>query len=327
MSAKPSPKTKSAPAAARPRSSASPTTTDQTILEQIQLSRITDRLKDLDATSSLLRAFGEDPQRYAQQLAKQYEALSTKHPLPAVFQKSTLPIRVGTALNTIADLFGQWQTIVAPNATVSLVQTPTSPDTGGSIGAEIYTGDLALGGEIYNSDTLEQWWVNTWQYIIPLPPTPANNPFLGHISYRFNVGADVGFYRQDFLTGSVNVYATVATTNDLANHPIDFSQPASSTFAITETLPVSAVPPIISGNAQITGSITPIGGGTPAIGIIVGLIFSVAKGNLQIIPGEYSLIELTNPDAQTSADIGKIEYRYDEIFWVEAVTKWLARQP
>jgi hypothetical protein len=306
-------------------SSEAQTSATQAILEDIQRARLGTTLRELGTRTAVVSAFGEDPEAYASGLAKQFAELSAKQRIPDALPGKNQPSRLSATLNGLAGFFGPWSTIVAPNATVALVQTPTSTHTGGAIDAEIYTGDLALEGQVYNSDAQEQWWVNTWQYIIPLPVVSSPNP--GSLAYRFNVGGSVGLYRQDFLTGSVHIYATVATTNDLATKPIDFSQPVSSTFAIAADLPTSAVPPIVGGTAKITGSIALAAGKTPAIGIIIGVIFSVAKGNLQIIPGEFSFVWLTNPDATTNGDIGKIEYRHDPLFWVEAVTQKLAYQP
>jgi len=305
-------------------SSEAQTTAAQAILEDVQKARLSTRLRETGTKSALVSAFGEDPQAYSSGLAKQFAELSARQRTPAAIPVKKQPSRLAATLDGLAGFFGPWNTIVAPNATVALVQTPSSTNTSGAIGGEIYTGDIALEGQVYNGDAQEQWWVNTWQYIIPLPIF-SSNP--GSLAYRFNVGASVGLYRQDFLTGSVHIYATVATTNDLASHPIDFSQPVSSTFAIAADLPTRAVPPIVDGNAKITGSIALAARKTPAIGIVIGVIFSVAKGNLQIIPGEYSFVWLTNPDATTNGDIGKIEYRHDPFFWVEAVTRKLAYQP
>jgi hypothetical protein len=306
-------------------SSEAQTSPTQGILEDIQRARLSTSLRELGTNGALVTAFGEDPASYASGLTKQFAELSAKQRAPDAIPAKNQPSRLAATLEGLAAFFGPWNTVVAPNATVGLAQTPTSTNTSGSIGGEIYTGDIALEGQISNADALEQWWVNTWQYIIPLPISSSSNP--GSLAYRFNVGASVGLYRQDFLTGSVHIYATVATTNDLAGQPIDFSQPVSSTFAIAADLPTSAVPPIVDGNAKITGSITLAAGKTPAIGIIIGVIVSVAKGNLQILPGENSFVWLTNPDATTNGDIGKIEYRHDPFYWVEAVTQRLAFQP
>src|SRR6266436_5204610 len=122
--------------------------------------------------------------------------------------------------------------------------------------------------------------------MVPFPATPANFGTSASLSYRFNVGAALNFYRQDVVTGSVHVYATVATTNDLDNHPIDFSHFASSDFPIIATLPQSD-PPLLFGSSSISGTIPLVAGRTPAIGIVIGLIISVAKGTVQILPGEY----------------------------------------
>jgi hypothetical protein len=132
------------------------------------------------------------------------------------------------------------------------------------------------------------------------------------------------FYRQDVVSGSVHVYVTVAVTNDLANHPIDFNQPTSSDFAIVATLAISNVPPILGGGVKVSGTIPLLPGGTPAIGIIIGLIVSIVDGDAQIIPGEFSSINLAPPGATSPAGLGKIQYRPDPPFWVEAVEKMFA---
>jgi hypothetical protein len=80
----------------------------------------------------------------------------------------------------------------------------------------------------------------------------------------------------------------------------------------------------VGGSAKVSGTIPLLPGGTPAIGIIMGLVISVVDGDLLIIPGENSLINLLPPDATSPADLGKIEYRRDPPFWVEVVAKMFA---
>lgn len=297
----------------------------QRSLQGVQLARLNVRLQELGKMRDLLRARGDDPDEYAKWLGKQRADLVQKERLPLLLRPPSLPTRLTVTLNKLSDIFDWWESVIVPPATILLNQAPNSADTGGTgIGADIYQGDLALGGEISNSSTQEQWWINTWQYIVPFPPTPSNYPSSASLSYRFNVGASLAFYRQDVISGSVHVYATVAASGDLNTQPIDFNQPVSSDFAIDATLPVASVPPIVSGGAQISGTIPVVPGGTPAIGIIMGLIISVVDGYVQIIPGEYSSIELAPPGATSATDIGKIQFRRDQPFWVEAVAKMLA---
>lgn len=292
-------------------------------LEEIQLAMLSARLRELGKTRDVIRALGDDPDRYASQLAKQYIDLAHKRREPASLSAKSQHVRLLATLDRLAEIFKSWQYVIAPNATVELIQTPGTPDTGGSgIGSEIYQGEIAVGGEIWNASTTERWWVNTWQYIVPFPPILSTSA-PGSLSYRFNVGAALDFYRQDVVTGSVHVYATVGTTNDLSNHPIDFNQPVSSDFAIVATLPTANVPPLLFGGANISGTIPLLPGGTPAIGVIIGLIISVVNGDVQLIPGEYGEISLGPPDATTYADWGKIEYRIDQPFWVDAVGQML----
>ena len=84
------------------------------------------------------------------------------------------------------------------------------------------------------------------------------------------------------------------------------------------------MPAISGGTAKFSGTIPLVPGRTPAIGIIVGLIISVADGDVLILPGEFSNITLAPPDATMPGDLGKIEYRRDPPYWVEAVAKMIA---
>lgn len=297
----------------------------QRTLEGAQLARLTSQLKELGNTRDLVRALGDDPDQYAGRLATQYKDLALKLRQPAALRATSLNPRLAAVLDNLGSIFNWWDKILAPNATVKLVQTPGTSTAGGTgIGAEIYQGDIALGGEVWATGSQEQWWVNTWQYMVPLPATPANLGAPASLSYRFNVGASVNLYRQAVATGSVSAYATVATTGDVVGRPIDFNNYASSDFAIFASLPSPKVPPILGGTVKVSGTIPLVPGRTPAIGIVVGLIVSVAAGEVIILPGEYSSITLAPPDATMPGDLGKIEYRRDPPFWVEAVAKMTA---
>jgi hypothetical protein len=285
-------------------------------LADAQFATVGNRLKTLSATEPLLRAYGEDPKAYAGELTKQYAALASR-PRPSLAAVKDISPRVALTLDHLANIFGPWQTVAAPTATVGLVEKPTSSKTSGDVNGILSPGYIIPYADIFNSGSQEQWWVNTWRYIIPFPVTPTGP---GRLAYRFYVQAGLQLFQQNFLSGSVHAYATVATTNDLAGHPIDFTHPTSSTFAIFEDLPSSEVPPLLTGYVAVNGHIDLVAGKTPAIGILCGLIFSVANGELRVLPGYYSYLFLTNPDTKTDADIGKIEYRIDPLFWIEAVT-------
>ena len=123
------------------------------------------------------------------------------------------------------------------------------------------------------------------------------------------------------VSGSVYVYVTVATTSDLNTTPVNFDQPASSQFAIDATLPAASVPPIIAGSVKVTGDFPLVSGGDPAIGILIGLIVSIADGDLLIPPGEYSQITLAPPNATMPSQLGEIQYRRDQQPWVNAVAE------
>jgi hypothetical protein len=292
----------------------------QRMLEEAQLSRVRTKLGELSNTRDMVRALGQDPDQYGQQLAKQYRDLALKLRQPVHPRPSNLPPRLTQSLDKLAIIFNFWQSVLVPNATVGLAQAPNSSDTSGSIGADIFQGQLALGGQLSNSGPQEQWWINTWQYMAPFPTTPTNFGSPASLSYRFNIGASLNFYRDDVVTGSVHVYTTVASTSDLSTQPIDFNHFDSSNFLITATLPQSD-PPLLFGSAKISNTIALVPGRTPAIGIIIGVIISIAEGGVLILPGEFSNIDLAPPDATSPSDLGKIEFRRDPPFWVDAVAK------
>jgi hypothetical protein len=296
--------------------------TTQRTIEEIQLARLGARLRAVGDNRDLVRALGDDPDKYASELAKQYSGLGEKLRQPPPIRAKSIPSRLATRLDALADIYGWWQSVLAPNATVGLIGAPSSADTGGTgIGAEIFQGSLAVDGRIWNAGSQEQWWINTWQYLVPLPQTPSafSNP--ASLSYRFNISGGLAFYSQDVVSGSVHIYATVATTNDMVDRPIDFAQPVSSNFAVATTLPVPGVPPTLGGTAKVTGTIPLQPGGTPAIGIIIGLAISLVDGSIDILPGEDTGIDLAPPDARSWSDLGRIEYRRDPSYWVEAVSK------
>lgn len=290
-------------------------------LEEVQLARLQTQLRNLPAQKDLIKAMGEEPERYAAALAKQYAKLAARQPKGNGPQAEVLSPKIVSVLDRFGDIFGWWQRVQSPVLTPALVQTPTSSQTGGQIVASEFAGALSLGGEIYNSGAQEQWWVNTWQCIVPFPAVPVSNTAPGSMSYRFNLAASVAFYRQTIATGSLAVYVTVFKTSDLTGHPITFTNPASSQFAIFAGLPSSEVPPIVGGSANVTGTIPLLPGNPPAIGILIGVILSAAHGQLLITPGSYSIVNFGPPGSTSPSDLGKVEYRMDQRFWVEAVAE------
>ena len=284
-------------------------------LADAQFATVGNRLKTLSATEPLLRAYGEDPRAYAGELTKQYAALASR-PRPSVPAVKDISPRVALTLDHLADIFGPWQIVAAPTATVGLVEKPTSSKTSGDVNGILSPGYIIPYAAISNSSTQEQWWVNTWQYIIPLPITPTGP---GRLAYRFSVQAGLEFYRQNFLSGP---RMSTARSRQQATSPATPSTsptPPAPPSPSPKTCPPARSRPCSPDNA-VNGHIDLVAGKTPAIGILCGLILSVAQGEMRVTPDYYSYIFLSNPDAKTNADIGKIEYRIDPIFWVEAVT-------
>jgi hypothetical protein len=116
-------------------------------------------LRELGNTRDVVRALGDDPDQYASRLAKQYKDLSLMLRQPAPARARSLSPRLTATLDTLGNIFNWWQSVLAPNAIVGITQRPGTPDTGGvGIGADIFQGQLALGGEICNVATQEQWW-------------------------------------------------------------------------------------------------------------------------------------------------------------------------
>lgn len=286
-------------------------------LQEAQLSRTTAQLRDLGKNRDTLIAMGLNPEQYGKALAKRQADLSQILSKPAAFQARNISAHLASLLDRIGDILNPWQRILAPPASIGLVQTPggIDPEEEG-VSAIIYQGDLAVGGNI-SGDQQESWWVNTWQYVVPLPAFEGS----GSLSYRFISGGAFDFYRQDVASASMYMYTTVFTTPDLVNHPINFNgTPASSVFAINATLPVSDVPPFVYGSNTVTGTIGIVSGATPAVGILVGLIFGVQNGNVEFFPGETGSMTLTYPGATMPSNLGYIQYRRDQSILVNAVS-------
>ncbi len=294
-------------------------------LQEVQLARIGAQLRELSSARETIKALGEDPEAYGRRLGQQYAELSRIIRQPVQLAKPGLSPVLAATLNQLADIFGWWVKIATPPLSVALVQTPTGPDAGGTFGADIINGNyLAFGGDMY-AGTLEQWWVFTWQTTVQFPTTSPELVGTASLAYRFNVPASLMFYHQDVLAGSVHAYVTVATTNDINSRPIDFTHPTSSQFAIAATLPAPGIPPMVGGTAQVTGSIPLMAGGTPAVGILLGMIMSVANGSALVNPAENSFMYIVPPDATMPTDIGKIEYRQDPTFWIEGLARMFAQ--
>lgn len=257
--------------------------------------------------------------RQARTLERQLATLRTEHRRVPKPEAEILPARVSLALDKLGDLFGWWQRVPMPDFVPHLVQDPPPSLGEGGIGADVFRGSLLLNGHTFSHGAHEQWWVRTWQTTVPFPTTPSSYSHSASLAYRFALGAGAAFYFQPSM-GSFAIYVTVAKTSDMAAHPIDFSHPASSQFAIFNDLPVSAVPPVLSGGATVKGTIPLVPGKTPAIGILVGVILG-ARGETYITPGQYSHITVAPPGATELIDVGLIEYRRDRAFWVDAVTE------
>jgi hypothetical protein len=287
-------------------------------LQEAQLSRATAQLRDLGKNRDTLVAMGLNPEQYGKALAKRQADLAQILSKAAPVQVKNISPHLASLLDRIGDILNPWQKILAPPATVGLVQTPSGIDPEEeSVSAVIYQGDLAVGGNI-SGNAQESWWVNTWHYVVPLPAFEGS----GSISYRFISGGAFDFYRQDVASASMYMYTTVFTTPDMVNHPINFNgTPASSVFGINATLPVSNVPPFVYGSSTITGTIGIVPGATPAVGILVGLIFGIQNGIVEFFPGETGSMTLTYPGATMPSDLGYIQYRRDQSLLVSAISE------
>src|SRR5262249_2998379 len=122
-------------------------------------------------------------------------------------------------------------------------------------------------------------------------------------------------------SGSRIIQGSVAITNDFRGYSMGgpFPNIGVSGFTIVDTsLPTSA---IVGGSAQIPGTIPLLPGRTAAVQIAIALLVGIQEGDLTIQPGPTSMIALETPDAP--GDFGKIGYRRDQPFWVDAVAQML----
>ena len=241
-------------------------------------------------------------------------------------------IRAQPADSLVARLgpfFTPWIAVNLPYFAEAVHQTPSQSGTSGDINTDtLMPGGVEFDANLKDAGTvapnIPKWWVHAWwcSYVFPSPLTDSR------LFYRFTTETSFDLTAASARpnTGSVvNAYATVGTTSDVeAAGPFD--APSQSAFAFWIPLPL---PPFSLGvqiedqPTNFTGSIEVQAGKNAAIGLIYGVTAGIASGTLINLGGGTMNTCLTlPPGTQGDGDpCDKIEYRFEPIWWVQAVNQ------
>ena len=293
-------------------------------LMEAEAERLSRRLSDLAALRDHLAYIGEDPDKaIPRMMARRNEVLklirdhhekrdSVARPYGDTENITAVAEFAGrTALLDRFDFcggFSPWLEQPTPYMTEGISENPGVPGTSGTIGtAGLFQGGCAYGGEL--SDTGEhhpgdeKFWIHNWRDFIQLPPAPARST----LHYRFGVSAITNIYRAPVLSGSVMVFVTVGTTNDIT---VPITNWTTVGWPVQVTLP--AEPPLyFGGEVPVTGKFDVGKGKTAAIGLILGVITSVNQGYVQFLWGNFGTHRPEPfPLDLNYEDYGRIEYRF-----------------
>ena len=94
--------------------------------EEIQLARLSARLRDSSNVREVVRGLGGNPDQYISKLAKQYSQLSAKRD-PLAFTAQSLSPRLSAILNNLGDLFGWWESVLGPTRLSDWFKRPAVP--------------------------------------------------------------------------------------------------------------------------------------------------------------------------------------------------------
>jgi hypothetical protein len=290
-------------------------------LMEAEVNLLSERLNNMTAFKLQLEHSGEESKVYLKQLMERRTELLQK--LRAV-RASTIrtqrliDVNLQNILPKLSDLLSLWVVLPVPVMTEGISDTPGVPGTSGEIGtAGLFQGGLGFGGMPEDDGTqdpyTEKWWIHNWDCSIVFPPAPQT----GSLTYRFVVDNETHIYLDPVYSGSVRAFITVGTTSDVSQ-PIQNWNTVG--WPVNITLPSSTLN--FNNGVPITGEIAVEQGQVPAVGLIFGVIVSVASGYVQFLWGNFGT-RLTLSAGQTvgPTDYGKIEYYYYPRWWIEAVSR------
>ncbi len=262
-------------------------------LMEAEFKSLTERLNKMTAFRLQLEHSGEESKVYLQQLMERRTELLQR--LRASTIRAQRPIDANPIIVTqLTYLFPFWTVLSVPVMTEGISETPGVPGTSGEIDTEdLFQGGLAFGGMPEDDGTqnpyTEKWWIHNWDCSIVFPPAQET----GTLFYRFSVSNETHIYLDPVYSGSVRAFVTVGTTNDVSQ-PIQNWNTVG--WPVDVTLPSSTLN--FYNDVPITGEIAVAQGQVPAVGLIFGVIVSVASGYVQFLWGNFGT-HLTLPAGQT----------------------------
>ena len=249
-----------------------------------------------------------------QKLRKERSKSAFRHTLVA---RRTPNPNIQSAINSISQLLGWCNTLSVPVMAEGINQTPGIAGTQGEIGtAGTFGGGVGFGGTPEDDGTkdpnTEKWWIHNWNSTVVFPAASSE----GTISYKFGISNETDIYQAYGNSGSVTVFVTVGTTGDV-NQPISNWQ----TVAWPTDMPLPQGHYYGGGGSPVTGTIPVNGGKSAALGLIFGVVASVASGLCMFLPTSNVWTGIIRPPGQQSqpGDYGKIEYCFNPTWWYHAL--------
>jgi hypothetical protein len=280
-------------------------------LLEAELAALTERLREPSTLSQQLTLSGQDPAAYWQQsMKRRTELVRTLGAMRGAAEEQSFSRAILTRqslVQDVLDLLVPWQKLPVPFMTEGVEQEPGVPGTSGGIGtAALDVGIAAYAGTMEDDGTQNpldpKFWIHTWRCIIPFLPAPA----LGWFSYRCGVSALATMYQDSMLSGSLTEFVTVGTTKDTLQPITNWNTVG---WPVNATLPSNTLE--FGGDVPITGSLLLGQGERAALGVIVGVVASVASGYIQFLSGSLNIHLVLPPgDPGKPTDYGLIEYRF-----------------
>ena len=228
-------------------------------------------------------------------------------------------------VNEIARLVPWCHDISVPTMAEGIDQTPGTPGTRGEIATGgLFSGGLGFGGTPEDDGTqdpnTEKWWIHNWNCQVDFPAASED----GVLSYRFTVDNDTNIYFAPANSGSVMAFVTLGTTSDTGQAISNWNTVGWPTNV---SLPQNFL--TTGGSVPVSGTISLKKGKTAALGLIFGVIVSVASGYCQLMPTSNFGTRLTLSQGQQvgPSDYGKIQYCVNPYWWYDAIEQRLLLEP
>lgn len=235
-------------------------------------------------------------------------------------------IQLNRIVLDIADLLSPWSKLKICILEEHYNEVPIGPRVSGNI----ETTGLSRGGVIYgtsseglvnynqsNQDPIGGgWWIRNWTCTTVFPAAP----YLANLYYRFTVDSEANLYHQSMRSGTIFDWVTLAESNDSTKPLSHYHQYG---WGLNSALPVSGFPSLRA-SQDVTGSIRVAKGKHAALGLLYGVGINVAGGRLHLAWANMGTrVTLPSSSVIKAYHYGKIEYRFEPVWLVEAVSRYL----